>query len=139
MSFAPDQMRKRITDWRPEELGRRFAAWAAFVPVVQGCVDVVVHRGPRGLQQVWLDVQGGCSAPGLGHRCRPLSGGFVRVRLDDGRHASTSRRAIHSGAVLGARSFRDALIARGEPVDGGVGLRGNRRLRLRARHQRALL
>ncbi|HUG86409.1 MAG TPA: DUF2855 family protein [Euzebya sp.] len=68
MFFAPDQMRKRINDWGREELDQRFAAaWEAFAPVVEDWVEVVVHHGPKELQQVWLDVQSGSSAPRLGH------------------------------------------------------------------------
>lgn len=68
MFFAPDQMRKRIGDWGREELDRRFAAaWASFAEAVEDWVEVVVHQGPRGLEQVWLEVQGGRSAPRLGH------------------------------------------------------------------------
>jgi hypothetical protein len=68
MFFAPDQMRKRIGDWGREELDRRFAdAWERFAPAVEDWVEVVIHHGPQELRSVWHEVQGGSSAPRLGH------------------------------------------------------------------------
>lgn len=68
MFFAPDQMRKRIGDWGRDGLDRRFAeAWQAFCPVVAGWVDVVEHRGPEALEQVWRQVQSGALDPRVGH------------------------------------------------------------------------
>lgn len=68
MFFAPDQMRKRMGDWGREGLDRRFAeAWQAFSPVVAGWVDVVEHRGPEALEQVWRQVQSGGLDPREGH------------------------------------------------------------------------
>jgi hypothetical protein len=66
--FAPDQMRKRATDWGREGLDLRFAqAWASFAAAAPGWVDVVSHHGPEALRQVWLEVLAGRSAPRVGH------------------------------------------------------------------------
>lgn len=66
--FAPDQMRKRTADWGREGLDERFgAAWRSFVETVEGWVDVHVGTGPQSLQEVWLEVLGGRSAPRTGH------------------------------------------------------------------------
>jgi hypothetical protein len=66
--FAPDQMRKRNADWGPSGVEDGHAeAWAAFRPVVQGWVDVVVGTGPQDLQAVWLEVLAGRTPPRVGH------------------------------------------------------------------------
>ena len=66
--FAPDQMRKRAADWGREGLDLRFAdAWRSFAAAAEGWVDVVSHRGPEALGQVWLEVLAGRSAPRVGH------------------------------------------------------------------------
>lgn len=66
--FAPDQMRKRTADWGREGLDERFAqAWRSFVPMVETWVDVQVGSGPQDLQEVWLEVLSGRSAPRAGH------------------------------------------------------------------------
>jgi Protein of unknown function (DUF2855) len=66
--FAPDQMRKRAADWGREGLDLRFAdAWRSFAAAAEGWVDVVCHRGPEALGQVWLEVLAGRSAPRIGH------------------------------------------------------------------------
>jgi Protein of unknown function (DUF2855) len=66
--FAPDQMRKRAADWGREGLDLRFAeAWRSFAAAAEGWVDVVSHRGPEALRQVWLEVLAGRSAPRVGH------------------------------------------------------------------------
>ena len=66
--FAPDQMRKRTGDWGREGLDQRFAeAWHGFAATAAGWVDVVHHRGPEALRQVWLEVLAGRSAPRAGH------------------------------------------------------------------------
>jgi NADPH:quinone reductase-like Zn-dependent oxidoreductase len=66
--FAPDQMGKRTQDWGKAGLDERFAeAWQAFSPVVEGWVDVEVSTGPQALEHVWLEVQGGRTAPRVGH------------------------------------------------------------------------
>jgi hypothetical protein len=66
--FAPDQMRKRAADWGREGLDLRFTeAWRSFAAAAEGWVDVVNHRGPEALRQVWLEVLAGRSAPRTGH------------------------------------------------------------------------
>jgi hypothetical protein len=66
--FAPDQMRKRSGDWGREGLDQRFAeAWQRFADAAKGWVDVVTHHGPGALQEVWLEVLAGHSAPRTGH------------------------------------------------------------------------
>jgi hypothetical protein len=66
--FAPDQMRKRSADWGREGLDSRFAvAWRSFAGAAEGWVDVVRHRGPDALREVWLEVLAGHSAPRTGH------------------------------------------------------------------------
>ena len=66
--FAPDQMRKRNADWGPDGVEDGHAkAWAAFRPVVEGWVDVVVGQGPQDLQRVWLEVLAGGTPPRVGH------------------------------------------------------------------------
>jgi hypothetical protein len=68
MFFAPDQMRKRITDWGREGLDLRFAeAWRAFAPIVERWVDVVEGHGPDALAQVWEEVRSGSADPRTGH------------------------------------------------------------------------
>lgn len=48
-------------------LDERFAAaWQAFSPVVEGWVDVELHTGPAALEQLWLEVQSGHTAPRAG-------------------------------------------------------------------------
>lgn len=66
--FAPDRMRQRTADWGREGLDDRFArAWARFVPVVDGWVDVQVGHGAEGLRTAWLEVLGGTADPRAGH------------------------------------------------------------------------
>lgn len=66
--FAPDQMRKRSTDWGPRGVEARHAeAWERFAPVVAGWVDVVVGEGPGGLRDAWLETLAGSTPPRVGH------------------------------------------------------------------------
>ncbi len=66
--FAPDQMRKRSADWGRDGLDARFAAaWRRFAEAAAGWVDVVQHRGPDALREVWLEVLAGRTAPRTGH------------------------------------------------------------------------
>ena len=61
-------MRKRSADWGREGLDLRFAqAWRSFAAAAEGWVDVVRHRGPDELREVWLEVLAGRSAPRTGH------------------------------------------------------------------------
>jgi hypothetical protein len=66
--FAPDQMRKRSTDWGPGGVEQRHAeAWARFAPVVADWVDVVIGTGPEALQADWLETLAGATPPRVGH------------------------------------------------------------------------
>lgn len=66
--FAPGQIRKRREDWGPRGIESRFGeAWRAFVPAVEGWVDVTVTKGPDGLRDAWLDMLSGRSEPRTGH------------------------------------------------------------------------
>jgi hypothetical protein len=66
--FAPDQMRKRYTDWGPDGVEDGHAeAWQRFAPVVADWVDVVVADGPEGLRADWLEVLAGTTPPRTGH------------------------------------------------------------------------
>lgn len=69
--FAPDQMRKRSTDWGRAGLDQRFSdAWHRFATVVSGWVDVQTGEGPDGLRDAWLDVLAGRTAPRTGRVIR---------------------------------------------------------------------
>jgi hypothetical protein len=66
--FAPDQIRKRRTDWGPQGIEKRYGvAWRAFAPVVEKWVEVNEGKGPEGLQAAWLEVLSGDSDPRTGH------------------------------------------------------------------------
>jgi len=66
--FAPDQMRKRYTDWGPDGVEVRHAeAWARFAPIVAGWVDVTLGLGPTGLDAAWQEVLAGATPPRVGH------------------------------------------------------------------------
>ncbi|MHB1137779.1 MAG: DUF2855 family protein [Microthrixaceae bacterium] len=65
--FAPDQMRKRRTDWGPHGVEEGHAeAWSRFAPVVADWVDVQVGHGPDGLQAAWLETLAGATPPRTG-------------------------------------------------------------------------
>jgi hypothetical protein len=65
--FAPDQMRKRYEDWGPDGVEDRHAeAWARFVPVLEGWVDVEETTGPEALRTAWLDTLAGTVGPRRG-------------------------------------------------------------------------
>jgi len=64
--FAPDQIVKRRTDWGPGGVESRFAeAWAAFLPVVQGWIEVVERRGPDAVGETYLEVLDGRADPSV--------------------------------------------------------------------------
>lgn len=66
--FAPDQIRKRTSDWGRDGLDEKFAdAWGEFVPHAREWVDVLVGQGPDALKAAWLEVLGGTSPPRVGH------------------------------------------------------------------------
>lgn len=66
--FAPDQIRKRATDWGPGGIEQRFgAAWSAFAPTLPKRLNVVESRGPEAVKQVYLDTLNGRIPPAQGH------------------------------------------------------------------------
>ncbi|HET8929328.1 MAG TPA: DUF2855 family protein, partial [Acidimicrobiales bacterium] len=66
--FAPDRMRIRSADWGPGGVEERHAdAWARFVGVVAGWVNVTVGDGPEGLRNAWEQTLAGRVAPDVGH------------------------------------------------------------------------
>ncbi len=66
--FAPTQMAKRRADWGPSEIEKRFGpTWRAFVPAVEGWVDVDERHGREGLRDAWLEVHSGSADPRRGH------------------------------------------------------------------------
>ena len=65
--FAPDQIRKRATEWGPGGVEVRFsAAWTGFAPMLERCLKVIDSRGPA-VQQVYLDTLDGRIPPDQGH------------------------------------------------------------------------
>jgi hypothetical protein len=66
--FAPDQIRKRAREWGPGGLDKRFgAAWAGFVPKLDGWITVTEGHGPAAVRQVYLDTLNGRVPPDQGH------------------------------------------------------------------------
>jgi len=66
--FAPDQIRKRATEWGPGGLDARFgAAWSGFAPNLDGWIKVIEGRGPAAVEKVYRDTLGGRVPPEQGH------------------------------------------------------------------------
>ena len=66
--FAPDQMRKRTSDWGRDVLDARVTeAWRRFAAAAPAWVDVTVGHGPDGLRSAWLETLGGHASPRTGH------------------------------------------------------------------------
>ena len=66
--FAPDQIRKRAREWGPGGIDTRFgAAWSGFAPMLDGWLKVIEGRGPKAVQQVYLDTLAGRIPPDQGH------------------------------------------------------------------------
>ena len=64
--FAPDQITKRRDDWGPGGVESRFAeAWAGFLPVVEGWIEVVERRGPDAVADTFLEVLDGRADPAV--------------------------------------------------------------------------
>ncbi|RDI22992.1 DUF2855 family protein [Lentzea flaviverrucosa] len=62
--FAPDQLRKRTTDWGSDGLAQRFGeAWRGFTAQAGDRVAVVRHSGPEELVDVWQAVLAGKANP----------------------------------------------------------------------------
>ena len=65
--FAPDQIRKRATEWGPGGVEVRFsAAWTGFAPMLERCLKVIEGRRPA-VKQVFLDTLDGRVPPDQGH------------------------------------------------------------------------
>jgi Protein of unknown function (DUF2855) len=66
--FAPDQIRKRASQWGPGGIETRFgAAWSTFAPTLEKRLTVVEGRGPAAVKQVYLDTLDGHIPPEQGH------------------------------------------------------------------------
>jgi hypothetical protein len=66
--FAPDQIRKRATEWGPGGLETRFgAAWSSLVPMLERWIKVTEGAGQAAVSQVYLDTLNGRVPPEQGH------------------------------------------------------------------------
>ena len=64
--FAPDQIVKRREDWGPGGVESRFAdAWAEFLPVVEGWIEVVERHGPDAVADTYREVLDGRADPSV--------------------------------------------------------------------------
>ncbi|HUQ61935.1 DUF2855 family protein [Lentzea sp.] len=62
--FAPDQLRKRTSDWGSDGFAERFGtAWRSFTAQAGDWVSVVHHSGPDELVDVWRAVVAGKADP----------------------------------------------------------------------------
>lgn len=70
--FAPDQIRKRASEWGMAELEARFAgALGAFVTEAQW-LTLTYHQGPAALATIYADILAGRARPDEGHIIRPV-------------------------------------------------------------------
>lgn len=68
MFFAPDVVKKRLSDWGPAEFQTRLAAaWRAFLPTAAGATRVVEAHGLAEAAQVFADLASGRAIPSDGH------------------------------------------------------------------------
>jgi uncharacterized protein DUF2855 len=66
--FAPTQINKRLEDWGPGGIAKRYAeAWEAFLPSVEDWMKVVHGHGPEDLEAVYREVLEGKVDPEVGH------------------------------------------------------------------------
>lgn len=66
--FAPDQVRKRTSDWGRDGLDARIGdAWRGFAGWVDGWLDVNEASGPAAVERVYLEVLDGLSDPTVGN------------------------------------------------------------------------
>jgi NADPH:quinone reductase-like Zn-dependent oxidoreductase len=71
MFFAPDVVRKRITDWGPAGFQQKLSeAWRAFLPTAARTTRVVEGKGLNAAASVFADLAGGRSDPCDGHVVR---------------------------------------------------------------------
>jgi hypothetical protein len=62
--FAPDQIRKRVTEWGPGGYDQRFGvAWSGFAPKLDDWLTVTESRGPDFTKQVYLNTLNGRVSP----------------------------------------------------------------------------
>ncbi len=72
MFFAPDVVKKRITDWGPAGFQKQLAeAWRTFLPTAERTTRVVEHRGLEAAGRVFADLATGKADPRDGHVVRP--------------------------------------------------------------------
>ena len=68
MFFAPDVVKKRITDWGPAGFSQKLGeAWAAFLPTAARTTKVVESRGLEAAAKVFGDLASGRGHPSEGH------------------------------------------------------------------------
>jgi hypothetical protein len=66
--FAPDQIRKRASEWGPGGVATRFgAAWSDFAPTLEKRLTVIEGRRSAAVKQVYLDTLNGHIPPKQGH------------------------------------------------------------------------
>jgi NADPH:quinone reductase-like Zn-dependent oxidoreductase len=71
MFFAPDVVRKRITDWGPAGFQQKLAeAWRAFLPTAARTTQVVEGRGLNAAAAAFADLAAGRARPNEGHVIR---------------------------------------------------------------------
>lgn len=71
MFFAPDVVRKRITDWGPAGFQQKLGdAWQAFLPTAARTTRVVEGRGLNAAASVFADLASGKAEPRDGHVVR---------------------------------------------------------------------
>lgn len=72
--FAPAQMQKRLADWGPAELQKRYGVcWLAFSQVAADWIEVVTAGGEQAIKDTYLKVLSGDVDPQQGYvlSCRP--------------------------------------------------------------------
>ncbi len=71
MFFAPDVVKKRMTDWGPAGFGQRVGeAWGNFLPFASRTTRIVEHGGLKAAGEVFADLASGKADPKDGHVIR---------------------------------------------------------------------
>jgi hypothetical protein len=71
MFFAPDVVRKRITDWGPAGFQQKLSeGWRAFLPTAARTTRVVEGKGLNAAASVFADLASGRADPRDGHVVR---------------------------------------------------------------------
>jgi uncharacterized protein DUF2855 len=74
--FAPTQIDKRREDWGPGGIEQRYGeAWRAFLPSVNGWMEVVHSHGPAEVESVYREMLDGKVNPRVGHMLSLDKGG----------------------------------------------------------------